>query len=808
MPLLALLASAALCLGFALLPCCVQKRRPARRDFAAAGAVFAGVWAWAFLFFGKAGLFTDFGLFRLCALCAACGWVSACVCGFRLIGALSGRLRRFAPAALLVFAALGFEIFLGNVNYFVTHDYVPIQLFDYLDCEVERGENGEVILSGDSAELHFSGIDQPLYNLQLEGLNFLYDGEYPDRQDPLFIISVTAADEANANGLAGGSWDVAWKSSRSWSRALDFSGKISWLTLSAAPYDGEYIWHSFRYSLTGIAANAPQPFNFSLLRFAVVALVLLAGWALRPSGTLWNSRYLDAPRRFRPCVAGLILFFSLAACLVPFADPINSGVSTSFYNVNNWDGVSTVYFTKHINDWQRDASSQLGSLAHSLLNGRLDLELDPPEALVAMENPYDTAARAAQAPDALWDVAYYNGRYYVYFGVVPCLLFQLPFEAITGVQDLPPCIGMIVMTIAAVFAAFGLVKQAARRWFPRISAAAYLIASSAVAGCGQLYYLLLRPSVYEYVILCGASFVMLGLWQWMAAANTPVEHRKTMIAHLMLGSLCMALVAGCRPQMEIFAFLALPIFWNRYVTQRRLFTRKGAVEFALFLLPVLLVAAGLMWYNYARFGSPFDFGANYNLTSNDMTKRGLSLGRVAPALHYYLFAVPLFKAIFPYIHELRVNTNYIGQTISELIYGGIITTTPFLWVFALLPALRSRLSRLRLWGVVGWCLLSTVALCALDAMMAGILYRYLMDFALPLTFAAALCWLALEHALDDHRTEFAAKRFQRFFRTAMPVTVAAGMVFGFCLLFAAEPWLRSQSPALYQTVSRLVQFWL
>lgn len=808
MPFIALLATAALCLGFALLPCPVQNRRPARRDLGIAAAVLAGVWVWAFLFFGRPGLFVDFGLFRLCTLGAAAAWVSACVCGFRLRKALPRHVRRLGAAALLVFTALGFEIFLGNVQYFATHDYVPIQLFDYLESDVERGDNGEVILSGDSAELRFADIDQPLYNLQLEGLTFLYDGEYPDRQDPLFTIQVTAADEANAQGLAGGSWDVAWKSSRSWSRVLDFSGKISWLTLSAAPYDGEYIWHSFHYSLTGIAANAPQPFRFSLLRFAVIALVLLAGWALRPSGSLWNRRYFDAPGRFRPCVAGLILAFSLAATLVPFADPINSGVATSYYNVNNWDGVSNVYFTKHINDWQKDASSQLGALAHSLLNGRLDLELDPPEALVAMDNPYDTVARAAQAPDALWDVAYYNGRYYVYFGVVPCLLFQLPFEAVTGTRDLPPCIGMIVMSIAAVFAAFGLVKQAARRWFPRISAAAYLLASSAVAGCTQLYYLLLRPSVYEYVILCGASFVLLALWQWMAAANTSDEHRGARLAHLVLGSLCMALVAGCRPQMEIFAFLALPIFWKQYVTDRRLFTRRGAVEFALFALPVLLVAAGLMWYNYARFGSPFDFGANYNLTSNDMTKRGLSLGRVAPALHYYLFAVPLLKAVFPYIHELRVNTNYIGQTISELIYGGIITTTPFLWVFALLPALRRRLSRLRLWGVVGWCLFSAAALCALDAMMAGILYRYLMDFALPLTFAAALCWLALEQVLEDHCAEPAAGRLQRGFRTAMPLAAAAGMVYSFCVFFAAEPWLRSQSPALYQTVSRLIQFWL
>ena len=52
------------------------------------------------------------------------------------------------------------------------------------------------------------------------------------------------------------------------------------------------------------------------------------------------------------------------------------------------------------------------------------------------------------------------------------------------------------------------------------------------------------------------------------------------------------------------------------------------------------------------------------------------------------------------------------------------------------------------WG--RWVLASAVVLCALDAVMAGILYRYLMDFALPLTFAAALCWLAAGQAVAEH----------------------------------------------------------
>lgn len=140
-------------------------------------------------------------------------------------------------------------------------------------------------------------------------------------------------------------------------------------------------------------------------------------------------------------------------------------MATSFYNVENWDGESRITFTQHISDWQNDSAAQYGALAHSLLNGRLDLQRDPPAAMAEMQNPYDTAARQSAAPDALWDVAYYQGRYYVYFGIVPCLLFQLPFELLTSVPDLPPSLAMIVMAWLLILAVFGLVRQAAQRWF-------------------------------------------------------------------------------------------------------------------------------------------------------------------------------------------------------------------------------------------------------------------------------------------------------------------------------------------------------
>ena len=304
-----------------------------------------------------------------------------------------------------------------------------------------------------------------------------------------------------------------------------------------------------------------------------------------------------------------------------------------------------------------------------------------------MDNPYDASARdALNIQGGRWDHAFYNGRYYVYFGIVPCLLFQLPFEAITGIQNLAyaPC--MVILGLVFLISCYGILSQVVRRWFPQASTAAYLLCVAALVLGSQLYSLLIRPYIYEYAILCGAALLVLGLWLWLAAASTPVNHGGMLTVRLALGSLCVALVAGCRPQMELFALLALPIFWNRYIVHGRLRSRAGVREAVAFLLPVVVVAAGLMWYNYARFGSPFDFGATYNITGNDMTKRGFNVVRIGPAIFTSLLDLPRLQSVFPYLQETDVSTNAVILTISEKFCGGMLAATPFTWAL-LLPAL-------------------------------------------------------------------------------------------------------------------------
>ena len=803
MLILTILLSVALAAGFILLPARVQHRKPACADVYAGAGVTALVWLWAVCIWSRPGLTVDFDGFRLAAILAMQGLSCGVVCGFRLRGALPQRLRTPAAVVLLLAASLGAEVFIGNLSWLATSRYTPVDLRAYLTNDPDPA--APLTLQGDSTVLEFADLGFEVYNLQLDGLVSLADGDTPEQKNVLLQLYVAATDEASSASRQSWGWEAAPASGRSLVRSLDLSGRADTLTLTVTGYKGEYRSYPLNAQLTTVCANVRRPLDFSLLRFAVVFALALAGFALRPASALWRDSYCGHEKKYRPAMLAAGLALCAAAFLAPFGDRFNAGVATGFYNTPDWSGTSRIDFTMHINDWASNAAAQYGALAHSLLNGRLDLEKDPPAAMAELQNPYDTAARQEAAPDALWDVAYYNGRYYVYFGIVPCLLFQLPFEALTGIQDLPPSLPMILLAWLYIAAVFGFVRQAVCRWFPDASAAACLLATVGAASGAQLWYLLHRPSVYEYAILCGAVFVLWALWQWLLAANTPLQKRGRVLFHLTLGSLCMALVAGCRPQMVLFAVLALPILWPRYITEKRLCTRQGAEECAAFLLPVVLVAAGLMWYNAARFGSVFDFGANYNLTSNDMTRRGFAVGRIAPAVVTFLLGIPGVQTVFPYLSATKMQTNYMGLTITELYYGGAFACLPLLWGLGCLPLARRRLDRCRdLRAVFRLTAICTVVLAVLDCQMAGMLYRYQSDWLGPLLLAAALAWLLAERILQGHGLPVLTKAL----RTVFPLAVLAGICYNFCVYFAAEPQLMGQNPALYENVSRLVQFWL
>lgn len=191
---------------------------------------------------------------------------------------------------------------------------------------------------------------------------------------------------------------------------------------------------------------------------------------------------------------------------------------------------------------------------------------------------YDKGARDEAQKETgepyLFDVAYHDGHYYVYFGVVPVLLFYLPFYLLTG-ANFPTAIGVLVMALLFILGATALLDRFARYHFRSVSLGVYLLLQMPLVFCCGIMYLVKFPTFYSLPIMCGLAFSVWGLYCWM---------RSRLAAHkcgwLFAGSLCMALVAGCRPQLLVLSLLAFPLFWRTYITERRLATRRGIVEFA------------------------------------------------------------------------------------------------------------------------------------------------------------------------------------------------------------------------------------
>jgi drug/metabolite transporter superfamily protein YnfA len=222
--------------------------------------------------------------------------------------------------------------------------------------------------------------------------------------------------------------------------------------------------------------------------------------------------------------------------------------------------------------------------------------------------------------------------------------------------------------------------------------------------------------------------------------------------------------------------------------------------------PYVIVAAGIMGYNYARFGSITDFGANYNLTVNDMTKRGMNVGRLAPAFFAYFLQPPCVTGVFPYLQPEPFDTTYMGQTIREVTFGGIFACLPVLWVLAFSKRILGMRVRQRstrtIMGVIVVLLASGVVVALADAELAGILQRYYADFSFMFLAASVLLCFVVNEQLSHARTGY------DLMLKVLLVLAAASVTYSLLLCLVPETgWYSDVYPWAYQDLLQTVLFW-
>ena len=706
-------------------------------------------------------------------------------------------VRHLAKSILAILAvALLLETFLFNLNFFTSAGYNSISLNDKLNLQETTDEQYK--LTAVNHTLEFSNLNTEVHNIWLN-----FDYRQPAQE---LTVKIQFTDDAHhtyfdSTEYTVGVPDVAVStlSDQSEYINLNTTGLVDNLRIEVT---GENV--SYPIKLSDIVLNAHHPFDFNAGRFLATAGILLLAFAFRPRSAIYRIHIVDEPRKSKAAIIATVVIEVWLMATFLFMGSNLVGVATQGYNSGSWDGHSIV----NTFEVGGDNAQQYAELAKAMAHGQLYLEEEPPQWLQDMADPYDKGARDEAQKETgepyLFDVAYHDGHYYVYFGVVPVVLFYLPFYLLTG-ANFPTAIGVLIACVAFVLGCSALLDRFARYHFKRVSLGLYLLLQIPLVTCCGILYLLKFPTFYSLPIMLGLAFSVWGLYFWMrgrASAARSAGPEKWYLA----GSLCMALVVGCRPQLVVLSLLAFPLFWRAYITERRLFSPRGAREFACLVAPYAVVAAGLMGNNYARFGSLTDFGANYNLTVNDMTKRGWNLGRLAPALFAYFLQPPCVTGVFPYVQPAPFDTTYMGQTIKEVTFGGILACLPVLWVlpFAkriLTLRMRQRSTR-TIMGVIVVLLASGVIVALLDAQMAGILQRYFADFSFMFLAAVVLLAFIVNENLPP------GSMAQNLLMKVLLVLVAVSVLYSVLVCFVPETgWYSDVYPWAYQDVIETAQFW-
>ena len=531
------------------------------------------------------------------------------------------------------------------------------------------------------------------------------------------------------------------------------------------------------YTVALVTLNAHIPFRWQPLR---MALTFLAAFGLACALFL---RGMDATYRPNRRTHRL-------AILLPL-----TGIMVLALFVAIWIHTDTPLFTGM--DDQEAATSNSDAYAvlfETVRTGRLAVDLKPNPVLEGLNNLYDQSERVAKNVSFKFDYAYYQGQYFIYYGLAPVLTVYAPYRLLTGrvpdSRDATLLMGWFA--IAAIgWAVCGLVRRynpGAKVFAVSLGCVTAVFASGAMLliASADFYYL----AELSFVAFCAAS-IGFGLHATLA------RKKWARLSSYFLSGVCFALCAASRPSAlpMLFAFLA-PLYVMELIRKH-----AGVWDAAAFLTPAMLGVGALLWYNAARFGSVFDFGARHQLTVTDVHWQTVHPTELSQALYHYLLEPLVWNSKFPYVAVGYHSLSTAGRYVFTLSNVGVFCF-PVIWALTLMPlaspcglegSAQLRLER-RLTYLLP--LLVSIPLMLASYGIAGAILRYTCDFRLFYALPAVGCAVAImSRSGSPERTALAA---------VMAALCLASILIGLGLIFDNErDYILKNSPQIYYGFQRM-----
>lgn len=401
------------------------------------------------------------------------------------------------------------------------------------------------------------------------------------------------------------------------------------------------------------------------------------------------------------------------------------GIESYFMSINPW-----------WNGEQSEHQHQYELMAESILAGNLFLPCEVSPELKAMDDPYDYNSREQMGVEYHWDHAYKDGHYYMYFGVVPVLVLYLPYRIITG-EPLNCYHGTQVFCAGIIIGLFVIFHLLIKIFKGNISYITYLllgVTSSLICIWGCMN----APALYCTAISSAVCFAIWSLICYLCAVFLDMKYSGR-IAFAIFGALFGAFVFGCRPTIGIANIIAIPLCY--IFIKRNVKCKKDAAGLLCVFLPYIMVGAGLMLYNYVRFGDVFEFGQRYQLTVTNQQSLGrdtLSIQWVVTSVKNFLFERQ--KGITQYFPFVKLQGAILNFPI--LIMGFVTLFFPRSW---------KRLGQEKIVSVKIGLWISVIVISLLDTIMSPvILERYHMDIYWLLCIDCMLSAVVFSRGNDIH----------------------------------------------------------
>lgn len=587
---------------------------------------------------------------------------------------------------------------------------------------------------------------------------------------------------------------------RSLTIPIDAVGESRRLTL-IFPEIGAGMTYYFR--LTEIELNPEIPFRFETNRFAFVTIVLWLLFILYPENPI-ASKPLDLNSRLQRGISAailLIIIFELAWTIasnythLPWTGNIRADIET----FNNFRKGKIEYYSAY------------HETTDALLAGQLYLLDEPDETLLNAEYPYDPTYRIAHNVVFKWDRAFYNGKYYTYFGVVPVMIAFLPFKAITGL-DLPLDVLMFLFALMAVIGLKKIVTLIILENYINCSFGFYCLSVVGVTAASLIQWLVRRTLMYELANQGGITFsiwavywMMLGVKRFITKAKNPPLPSKGYRFPFALSGLCAGLAVGCRPNTVFILLWLVYIVWEikpilPLVPKRVIFR-----AFFSFAIPISGIAILLMAYNFGRYGSVMEFGFSYQMSYPNAYTSSL---RISPfgmifSIFAYLFHPLSVSFDFPFFRLSQIyQIPYIGYIQKESELAGLFAF-PYFWSLVLffLPIRKQEFSRTTRQVVKSSTATSALLIGTITTI--GIYFRYLSDFAWIAAILSLAGWLYHHQKNGGKSAQVRRPNLSHY-----AAVIATSLVVLYLTLQGFDNWHSFMNPISYEKLRYLYCFWL